>query len=340
MSYQINLTTRDGQQISFSCEQTQTVQDGAEAAGFFLPALCKWGSCGSCLAVAVAGDYKLEGYSDALLSEAGKLKGDVLLCRTFPLSDLAITAPYNADQIRSGAQPVRQADIVVIEKVAERTMRLVLQLLPDDLQGMAFEFEPGQFVDLETTEPVIRRAYSLANNANWEGQLEFFIRLQPNGQFSAYLQRAKVGERLHVHGPSGTFGVQQQSLNPRCFVAGGTGLAPFLAILRRMADWGEDHPTTLFLGVNNEQEIFCQAELTALAAAIPQLTVEICVWKASQQWQGFVGTPADALQIHLKNAPVLPDVFLCGPPQLVEAAIEIAHRAGIGDERIFCEKFA
>jgi NAD(P)H-flavin reductase len=109
--------------------------------------------------------------------------------------------------------------------------------------------------------------------------------------------------------------------------------------LRRMAEWGEDHPTTVFLGVNNEQEIFCQQELAELTAALPQLKVELCVWQASDNWQGFVGTPADALRLHLAEAALLPDIFLCGPPLLVEAATEIAHRAGIAEERIFCERF-
>ncbi len=54
-------------------------------------------------------------------------------------------------------------------------------------------------------------------------------------------------------------------------------------------------------GMNNEQEIFCQAELTALAAAMPQLHVEYCAWKPSESWTGFCGTPADALRAYLAN---------------------------------------
>ncbi len=340
MNYEITLITRDGQQINFPCLATQNVQEAAEAAEFFPPGLCKAGSCGSCIAVCQTGQYHLESYSPSLLPENAAVQGDILLCRTYPDSDLTIIAPYARDQIRSTPHIVRQADIVRIEKIAERTVRLVLQLLPDDQAGIAFEFEPGQFVDLEIPPLSIRRAYSIANTTNWLGELEFLIRLQPQGQFSGYLQRAKVGERLQVHGPSGTFGIGQQSLNPRCFIAGGTGLAPFLSILRRMAEWGEDHPTTLFLGVNNEQEIFCEQELSALAQAIPQLTVHICVWQPSDAWQGLVGTPTEALRVHLQNVTVLPDIFLCGPPILISSATDVAKQAGIPADRIICESFA
>jgi ferredoxin-NADP reductase/ferredoxin len=341
MSYAITLTTHDGQQIDFTCESEQTVQEAAEAAGFFLPALCKVGSCGSCLGRCTQGDYHLDGYSPSLLPENAHEHGDILVCRTHPDSDLQITAPYNASQIQSAEQTLREAKIVSIELIADRTTRLVLQLLPDEQHGIAFEFEPGQFVELEVPELDLKRAYSIANTPNWEGRLEFLIRLQPQGQFSSYLQEtAKSGQRIQVSAASGTFGVQEQSLAPRCFVAGGTGLAPFLSILQRMADWGEDHPTQLFLGVNNEQEIFCQPELAALELAIPQLHVEICVWKPSDTWTGFCGTPADALRAYLASTEFLPDIFLCGPPLLVEAATHIAVEAGVNPERIFCERFA
>lgn len=341
MSYRITLTTHDSKQIDFTCEPEQNLQEAAEAAGFFLPALCKAGSCGSCLGRCTKGDYRLGSYSPSLLPENAQEHGDILLCCTYPESDLQLTALYNASQIQSNQKVPRSAEIVSVEHIAERTTRLILQLLPDEQHGIAFEFEPGQFVELELPELDLKRAYSIANTPNWDGRLEFLIRLQPNGAFSTYLQQtAKAGDHLQIEGPSGTFGIQEQSLNPRCFVAGGTGLAPFLSILQRMAEWGEDHPTHLFLGVNNEQEIFCQDELAALKLAIPQLQVEICVWQASETWTGFRGTPADALQAYLAQTELLPDMFLCGPPLLVEAATKIALEAGVNPEQIFCERFA
>jgi ferredoxin-NADP reductase/ferredoxin len=340
MTHIISLTTRDNTQIDFPCEPEQSVQDAAEAAGFFLPALCKTGSCGSCLGRCTQGDYQLGSYSPSLLPENPQQHGDILLCRTTANSDLQIVVPYNANQIQSQKNAAREAEIVSVEHIAERTVCLVLQLLPDPEYGIAFEFEPGQFVELEVPELNLKRAYSIANTPNWSGRLEFLIRLQPQGQFSTYLQTtAKAGQHLQVSAAAGTFGIQAQSLAPRCFIAGGTGLAPFLSILQRMADWGEDHPTQLFVGVNNEQEIFCQEQLTALEQAIPQLHVEICVWQAGETWTGFRGTPADALRTYLADAEQLPDMFLCGPPLLVEAASQIALDAGVKAERIFCERF-
>lgn len=341
MSYNIALTTHDGKQINFTCEPEQTVQEAAEVAGYFLPALCKAGSCGSCLGRCTQGNYRLDSYSPSLLPANQQQTGDVLFCRTYPNSDLQLTVSYLSTQIRSNQPVMREAEIAKVELIAERTMLLVLKLLPDAQQSLAFEFEPGQFVELEIPELNLKRAYSIANTPNWEGKLEFLIRLQPQGLFSTYLQEtAKVGQHLQVSGASGNFGVSTQCLNSRYFVAGGTGIAPFLSILQRIAEWGEDYPIQLFLGVNNEQEIFYQDELTALKQAIPHLQVEICVWKPSETWTGFCGTPAEALKTYLAKEINLPDVFLCGPPLLVEAATQIALEAGVKPAQIFCESFA
>jgi len=340
MSYSITLVTLDGNKIQFNCEPSQTVQDAAENAGFFPPAICKMGSCGSCLAVCDTGDYELKNYSEGLLPSETEESKAVLLCRTYPQSDLMIHAPYNSDRIQNHQKTPRDATIIEIKVLAERTMSLVLQLSEDEEQGLGFDFEAGQFVELEREDLNLKRAYSIANTANWEGRLEFLIRLQDQGKFSQFLKdQAAVGQALKVHGPSGTFGLQGQSLNPRCFIAGGTGLAPFLSILRRMAEWGEDHPTQLFLGVNNEAEIFCHQELKDLQQSLSKLEVTICVWKPSDKWEGFRGTPEDALGVYLKQTDVLPDIYLCGPPRLVEITTEMVLEQGINAENIYCERF-
>ncbi|MDQ7091044.1 MAG: 2Fe-2S iron-sulfur cluster binding domain-containing protein [Methylococcales bacterium] len=340
MSHSITLATLDGEKIQFNCEPSQTIQDAAEAVGFFPPAICKMGSCGSCLAVCDSGDYELKNYSEGLLPENAAETKDLLLCRTYPRSDLVIHTPYNADRIQNRQALPRKATITAIKPLAERTVLLVLNLLDDEEKGLTFDFEAGQFIELDVPDLALKRAYSIANTTNWEGRLEFLIRLQDQGQFSQFLQnQAEVGQVLNVHGPSGTFGLQGQCLNPRCFIAGGTGLAPFLSILRRMADWGEDHPTQLFLGVNNEAEIFCREELADLQRSLPKLVVTLCVWKPSDEWDGFRGTPADALVEHLKQTDILPDIYLCGPPRLVEITTEIALEQGISAENIYCERF-
>ena len=145
--------------------------------------------------------------------------------------------------------------------------------------------------------------------------------------------------KLAVRGPLGAFGIEPGSLRPRWFVAGGTGLAPVLSMLRRMAEFGEMHEARLFFGVNRESELFALDELARLKAELPQLKVEICVWKPEGDWQGFTGTPADALQQALGEAPVQPDIYLCGPAPLVNAVETVADAFRLPRERVFSERF-
>lgn len=339
MSHKITLFTRDKQQFEFSCEDKQNVQAAAEAASLYPPFGCKSGSCGACLGTCQSGEYQLQSYSEDVLSAEAATKGDILLCRTLPTTDLKITLPYDAECIQQTLTAPRNAEIISIDQIAARTLKVTLQLQDDPEAGLAFDFEPGQFVELEIADLNLMRAYSIANIPNWEGRLEFLIRLQPHGKFSEFLQNNATGKTVLVHAPSGAFVLNKQSSNPRCFIAGGTGISPFLSILNRMAEWAEDHPSHLLLGINNEAEILCQEELATLQQSLPQLSIEICVWKPENNWQGFIGTPVDAFKDFLdKNGSEI-DVYLCGPPILVESATHTALEAGVNKDHIYSERF-
>ncbi|MGR8932433.1 MAG: 2Fe-2S iron-sulfur cluster binding domain-containing protein [Gammaproteobacteria bacterium] len=338
--HQITLTTRDGHELTFSCEDNLDVVSAGEHASILLPSLCRDGGCGACLGHCSDGEYTLGDYSPGVLSEQAVSKRDVLLCRTYPQTDLKITAPYDYAHINFNKHEARQAVITGLEPIADRTVRLKLQWQNEQDEGKAVEFEPGQCMELEIPGTGIRRAYSLANTGNWRGEMEFLIRLQPEGKFSGYLGRdAQLGQVLKVYGPNGAFGLQADSLDPAVFIAGGTGLAPFLSILRRLAEWGEDRAIHLLFGVNRESELFYIDELSRLQECLPGLTVTLCVWQPDSGWSGFSGTPADALQQYFLDYPGDYDVYLCGPPLLVTAATEVALARGIAEQRIFSEKF-
>lgn len=348
MSHRIEITTRDGQAFEFACEPGQDVLAAAAQAQITLPSQCRRGSCGACHASVAEGDYALGAHSADALPP-----GDphaVLLCCTTPLSDLRIAAPYDGTKVLLQPVPVRRARIAALETIADDTCRLELQLEPDDAYGSAAEFEAGQFVELELPDSGVRRPFSLANTSNWDGRLELLIRLRADGVFSSYLrERARVGDALIVHGPQGGFGLFAESLRPRWFVAGGTGLAPVLAMLRRMAEYQEMNDARLIFGVNRESELFMVDELERLRAELAQLDVELCVRDGDNKndkddggtaWSGFRGTPVDALEAALASADALPDLYVCGPPGMVSAAQAVAAAAGVPAAQFASERFA
>ncbi|HIH2657984.1 TPA: 2Fe-2S iron-sulfur cluster binding domain-containing protein [Burkholderia cenocepacia] len=339
MIYRIEITTRDGERFAFGCEAEQDLLSAAADADITLPSQCRRGSCGACQASVVDGAYEAQPDSAGVLP-AGQ-HGAVLLCRTTPRGDLRIAAPYDRTKVLLHPVPVRTARIAALETVAADTVRVELQVEPDDASGSAVEFEPGQFAELEVPGSGLRRPYSLANTSNWDGRLEFLIRLRAGGWFSTYLrERARLGDSLIVRVPMGGFGIFADSLRPRWFVAGGTGLAPILSMLRRMADYQEMADARLFFGVNQDSELFMLDELARLQAALPQLRVELCVWRPDGEWGGYRGTPVDVLRAALEEAGERPDIYVCGPPSLVQAARDAAVAAGVPDAQFASERFA
>lgn len=347
MSYRIELMTRDGEAFGFACEPGQDVLAAAAAADIRLPSQCGRGSCGACHASVTEGEFTLGEHSAEALSPGDRHA--VLLCRTMPSSDLRIAAPYDRSKVLLQPVAVRRARIVALETVAHDTRRLELLLDADEANGCAAEFEAGQFVELalphgdvdgEVNEEPPRRPFSLANTSNWEGRLEFLIRLRPEGVFSAYLrERAQPGDVLTVHGPQGGFGLIAESLRPRWFVAGGTGLAPVLSMLRRMSEYEEMNEARLFFGVNRASELCMIDALRELQVSLPQLRVELCVREPHDRDDAWLGTPVDALAAALAGCTASPDLYVCGPPGMVSAAQAAAAAAGVPAAQFVCERF-
>ncbi len=336
--FKVDLLTRDGASIAFDAEPSESLLAAAERANIYLPSSCREGACGACRVTTTSGDVALDSYSSAALSDAERASGEILLCRAHARSDVTLAAPFDQASIGFAPTPQRRATIVEIARAGASAMRVVLQYDDDPEFGRAAQFVAGQFAELELPGTGIKRSYSLANAPNWDGTLQFLIRMQSNGAFSSYLKDcAKAGDALIVHGPKGQFTLDEASLAPRWFVAGGTGLAPVLSMLRHMAEFADSHPARLFFGVNRVEELFALDVIDDIRAILPQLTVTFCVWKPETEWPGFTGTPAEALAQALAETSEHPDIYVCGPPALIAAA-ETAARAGGG--KIYSERFS
>lgn len=332
----VTLVTSDGERLEFGCAPGRSVLEAAAEAGMALPASCRRGTCGSCAATVTDGAYELGSHSPAALPEEQRKNGGTLLCRTSPRGPLSVALPYPGSRILYGGIPVRESTVTALETVARDTVRLELRLTEE--AGLDCQFEAGQFMELQAPGTETTRAYSPANTGNWEGRMEFFIRLRPGGVFSTYLRdRARPGDRITVRGPQGAFGLQETGLRPRWFVAGGTGLAPVLSMLRHMAEWQEPQRARLFFGVNEPEDVFGTAEIEAVAAELPGFTYDLCVWRRAPG--GVSATPVDLVSERLAAGEEDPDLYLCGPPPMVDAVVRAATAAGVPAERIFRERF-
>lgn len=342
------IVTSDGESRTFEAKPGASVVETAEAGGTVIASLCRQGSCGTCVGRVTAGTYTSRPFSPDALGR-GVPEGTVLLCCTEPSSDLQVALDYPADRLASGAPPERTATITALDELTPGVYRLRLQLTPDDVFGAAAEFEAGQFCQLEAPGTGVLRAYSMANVANWDGELEFLIHVVEGGVFTGWLAgTAAVGDVIRVVGPQGAFGLVENGMRPRWFLGGGCGFAPLLSMLRRMAEWGDPQPVRLYFGVNTAGEQFADGDITELLGLLPHLEVTSCVWHtdsdlaqiADPRWCRMPGTSVEAFIADVLTAAETPDVYVCGPPAMIAELETQLAAAGIDPTLVHAERIS
>ncbi|MDD2759517.1 MAG: FAD-binding oxidoreductase [Methylomonas sp.] len=336
--HNVKIITEDGETVCFDCGEDEDIISAGLRQDIYLMASCREGGCATCKGFCAEGDYEMGKFSVQALPPEEEEDGQVLLCRCYPTSDVEIEVPYTYDRISFSPEGLAfEAEITELSMVSCNVMKLKLQKLGADQQ---VRLDSGQYYNLEIPGTDIYRSYSPANTANNKGELEFLIRIVDNGKFSSYLQHsAYLGQTLKVTGPLGIFGLKENGFTPRYFVAGGTGLAPILSMVRRMHEWEEPQTCVVYFGVNTEDEVFYADELSRLKSAMPTLDVRICVWKAGEGWNGEKGSVVDILRRDLQGTGVKPDLYLCGPPGMVDATYAVCADVGIPQNKIYLEKF-
>lgn len=333
MSHHIALQFEDGVTRFIDASATETVADAAYRQGVNLPLDCRDGACGTCKCFAESGQFTLGEYIEDALTEDEAAEGFVLTCQMRAQSDCVLRVPASSSVCRT-PQASYEAAISEVRQLSPSTISLSIQ--SDALNKLAFL--PGQYVNLQVPGSAQTRAYSFSSLIR-EGRVSFLIRNVPGGLMSHYLtDLAKPGERITLAGPLGSFYLRDIK-RPLLMLAGGTGLAPFTAMLEKIAEQGGSaHPLHLIYGVTRDADLVDMDKLEALAARIPNFTFAACVASAdsSQPKKGYVTQHIAPAHLHDGNV----DIYLCGPPPMVEAVNQFIREKGIQPANFHYEKFA
>jgi propane monooxygenase reductase subunit len=218
--------------IEFEVDEDETVLRGAFRQGLMLMHGCKEGQCAACKSFLLDGEVYLDKYSNFALNDFEKEEGWTLLCRAHAESDLEVELiNYDEEMLRSGV--ALQTVKMRIDKVEELTHDIRRLVLSGDEK---MQFKPGQYADITIPGTDEVRSFSMANTPSHRpGELEFMIKLYPDGKFSGLLADGELseGDEVEVTGPYGVFTLRQ-SERPLLFIGGGAGMAPILALLRSM----------------------------------------------------------------------------------------------------------
>jgi propane monooxygenase reductase subunit len=338
--------------IEIEVAEDQTILRAAAEQGIMLMHGCKEGQCASCKSFLLDGDdIELDRYSTFALPDYEREEGYTLLCRAHAYEDVTIELlNYDEDMIRSGL-PITEAvaEVAAIEAVTHDLRRLVLRLIEpgalpargdDPPKPPDFKFFPGQYVDIAIPGTGESRSFSMASTSARDGQLEFVIKVYPDGRFSHFLDTSlAVGDRLSLTGPFGVFTLREGD-GDLIFVGGGAGMAPILSLLRSMAERGSQRRATFYYGARGRRDLCFEPELRALEQTLPhfQYVPALSEPAPGDHWAGEAGLITDVVK---RQAGDLDGVhaYLCGPPPMVEAAQPLLAALGVADKHIYYDKF-
>ena len=331
MSYQVALNFEDGITRFIECRPDETVAEASYKARINIPLDCRDGACGTCKSLCESGSYDGGDYIDEALSEDEAASGYCLPCQMTPQSDLVLRIPSSSAAAKTGAA-AHAATVSAIKRHSPTTVEFVLDV--DDRDTL--DFLPGQYVNIAVPGTDQSRSYSFSSGPA-QRQISFLVRIVDGGAMSSYLtERARVGDRLEFTGPMGSFYLRDVT-RPALLLAGGTGLAPLLSMLEDLARKPSAHPVHLLYGVTTDQDLVHLDTLEDYAEVIPGFTFDHCVSDpgSTARNKGFVTGLIDAATLHDGDV----DVYLCGPPAMVEAVRGHIASLGVTPASFHYEKF-
>lgn len=235
--------------------------------------------------------------------------------------------------------PITEREYTLTEKLDETPEVLIIKFMPKD--GQPVQFDPGMFmmitgVDSEGKK-YTARAFSIASDPSTPG-MEFMIIKEPrHGDHigRSHFADANIGDTFILKGPNGQFRFDPSVDKKVIFMAGGTGLAPFISMLRHIKVTDSKSDVVLIYSTKYPTEIISKEELNGYITDLGiKLVITVTRPAQGDGWTGQTG--------HVNNEMVskyAPDVlertgYICGPLEFVKAAKDSLTALGLTADKI------
>ncbi|HKH37741.1 MAG TPA: ferredoxin reductase [Rubrobacter sp.] len=203
----------------------------------------------------------------------------------------------------------------------------------------------GQHVDVRLTAEdgyQAQRSYSIAS-APEDGRLALVVERLEDGEVSPYLtDELRVGDKLELRGPiGGWFTWEARDGGPPLLVAGGSGIAPLMAMIRHRAAARSDAPTRLLYSSRSREDTIYVEEFDRLAAEDAALEVIHTLTRSQPPgWTGYSRRiDREMLDAVTSSPQERPLAFVCGPTPLVETVATVLVELGHESARVKTERF-
>lgn len=202
-------------------------------------------------------------------------------------------------------------------------------------------------------EKPVFRAYSLASPPSEKNILRFTIRIATPppgiataapGAGSSYIFNLKKGDQVTLSGPYGDFFVNDTE-REMCFIGGGAGMAPLKSqIFHQLNTLNTSRIISFWYGARSKQELFFNDEFRALEDKFKNFSFNVALSQPQPEdnWNEMTGYIHQCLyENYLKTHadPTEVEYYLCGPPMMIDAAIEMLDSLGVEPEMIAFDKF-
>jgi toluene monooxygenase electron transfer component len=318
-----------------------TVLRAALRAGIGFPYECNSGGCGSCTF------QVLEGEVDDLWDDApgrsarDRRTGRRLACQSRATTDLHIAVRTSAEYV----PPVVPAQRTAVLRSSARVTHDIrsFRFVSDD----AAEFLPGQYAVLQLPGVPTPRCYSMSNLPNATGEWEFMVRRVPGGEATtALFDRVLVGDEIVLDGPYGLAWLRTDSPRDLVCVAGGSGLAPMVSVVRGAAAAGmlQQRRVHFFYGARTPRDVCGEQFIHEQPGSTDHVhfhpVVSLPELEPEAAWTGATGFVHDALGPTLGADLATFEWYFAGPPPMTQALQErLVVEHGVPHDQVHFDRF-
>lgn len=322
----------------FEVRGSETLLESALLNQVPFPHNCTVGTCAACKCRLVSGRVKAITDFGYTLSKQELEAGYILACQAVPLDEETVVeiigSGIDAPEPESFAGRISKT-----EPLTHDILRVVIQL------DRPLKFVAGQYANINFEALPRNRSYSFADAPDPKGSdsVSFMIRKVPGGEFTEALFAGTLDDTpLQIEAPHGDFYLRP-STAPMICVAGGSGLAPLLSILEDARKKRVERSCTVLFGARTTADLYALEQLATIGRAwkgsfnfIPVLSHE----PENSDWEGARGLVTDFIVPSLDKEPHdKSEMYMCGPPGMIDRAIETATEHGLALEQIHYDKF-
>jgi len=211
-------------------------------------------------------------------------------------------------------------------------------------RGEPVPFEPGQYmtIGVHADQRIVQRPYSVASSPREvRDAYEFYVRLVPILRFTTLLWRLPIGHGMRMTGPKGRFLLEPDDDRTHLFIATGTGIAPFISMIRTAIFDGRPRRTVVAHGVSYVRELGYREELERIARDGYPITYVPTVSRPAEPentgWRGKTGRVETILDDLCDDCSILPNrtvVYICGNPEMILKAEAIVQSHGLPEPHV------